>query len=367
MIKTFISKLFEWSTKRRIIVIQSDDWGSVRMPSNEICEKLSKDNMLDLSDPYNRFDTLESEKDITALLNVLSSVKDSKGRHPVITANCLMANPNFDLIRSNGYNSYHFEPVYATFERYNQSDAWVLWKKAIEHGFIYPQFHGREHVNVSFWLQALRSDMPGVRHACDYGVFGAKYKALNTKKQNFQEGWDYRTGADEAIVNQSIDEGLKMFRDIYGFDAVSATPPAYLWGRSAEVVLKMEGVRGIQCIKLRKFPVAENSFFKNKLIFSGKRNTLGLQYIPRNAFFEKSQSSLWNAAGCLRRIDDTFRQNQPVVIGAHRLNFIGGLNERNRTENLKEFKWLLHTIVSKWPDVEFMDTGELLHLMERKE
>lgn len=154
----------------------------VRMPSNEIGEKLSKDNMLGHSDTYSRFDTLETEKDITAPLNVLSSVKDSKDRHLVITANCLMANPNFDLIRSNGYNSYHFEPVYDTFERYNQPDAWGLWKKAIEHGFIYPQFHGREHVNVSFWLQALRSDMLGVRHACDYSVFEAKYKTLKTKK-----------------------------------------------------------------------------------------------------------------------------------------------------------------------------------------
>ena len=29
-----------WRTKRKIVVIESDDWGSIRMPSRDIYEKL---------------------------------------------------------------------------------------------------------------------------------------------------------------------------------------------------------------------------------------------------------------------------------------------------------------------------------------
>ena len=42
---------------------------------------------------------------------------------------------------------------------------------------------------------------------------------------------------------------------------------------------------------------------------------------------------------------------------------MGSLDEKNRTQNLKLLKTLLHKIVKKWPDVEFMSSDELAGLI----
>jgi len=41
------------------------------------------------------------------------------------------------------------------------------------------------------------------------------------------------------------------------------------------------------------------------------------------------------------------------------LNFIGAINEKNRTQNLQLLEELLSKIMKRWPDVEFMSSDEL--------
>jgi hypothetical protein len=42
---------------------------------------------------------------------------------------------------------------------------------------------------------------------------------------------------------------------------------------------------------------------------------------------------------------------------------MGGIYENNRTKNLNQFKSLLNSIKSKWPNVEFMHTAEIGNLI----
>lgn len=84
-----------WQTTRKIIVIESDDWGSIRMPSKEIYDNLLKSGIRVDRCPYNRYDSLASEEDLSALFDVLTSFRDMNGNHPVITANTVVANPDF--------------------------------------------------------------------------------------------------------------------------------------------------------------------------------------------------------------------------------------------------------------------------------
>src|SRR5665648_998167 len=80
-----------WRTNRRIVVIESDDWGSVRMPSIEVYEKFLKAGIRVDKDPYCRYDSLATKDDLEALFEVLSSVMDSTGRRAVLTANSVVA------------------------------------------------------------------------------------------------------------------------------------------------------------------------------------------------------------------------------------------------------------------------------------
>ncbi|MEZ4841523.1 MAG: hypothetical protein R2821_08445 [Flavobacteriaceae bacterium] len=114
-----ISQLQGWHTSRKIIVIESDDWGSIRIPSADTIELLKKRG-IEINDPYNLNDSLASEQDLSCLFEVLASFKDSKGNHPVITANTIMANPDFKKIREREFKEYYYELFTDTLQLYPQ-------------------------------------------------------------------------------------------------------------------------------------------------------------------------------------------------------------------------------------------------------
>jgi hypothetical protein len=125
-LKKNISNLFGWRTDRKIIVIESDDWGSIRMPSREVF-KILKNKGIELergdAKRYNLNDTLASSKDLGKLFEVLYKYKDNNGRHPVFTAITIVANPDFEQIEKANFNKYVCEPFTETLKRYGRSDA----------------------------------------------------------------------------------------------------------------------------------------------------------------------------------------------------------------------------------------------------
>ena len=100
------------------------------MPSKEVYDEFVKRGY-DLTDSdYNRLDTLESNVDLNSLFEVLQSHRDSRGNHPVITANMVVGNPDFDRIKHSGFTEYYFEPVTETLKRYPDRDrVESLWKE----------------------------------------------------------------------------------------------------------------------------------------------------------------------------------------------------------------------------------------------
>ena len=129
-----------WKTNRRIVVIHSDDWGSIRMPSRKIFSILTQKNGFSVDNPYNRYDTLASADDLNALFNVLTSVTDKNGNPAVITANCLLANPDFQRIKESDYEKYFYENIDITFEKYGRTESLALWQQGLNTGIFFPQF-----------------------------------------------------------------------------------------------------------------------------------------------------------------------------------------------------------------------------------
>ena len=64
-----------WSTKRKILVIESDDWGSIRMPSKRIYEELLSKNIPVDKHYFAKNDCLESNTDLELLFEVLFQIK----------------------------------------------------------------------------------------------------------------------------------------------------------------------------------------------------------------------------------------------------------------------------------------------------
>ena len=136
MLKSYLAGIRKnlpgWRTRRKILVIESDDWGSIRMPSREVYQKCLKAGYPVDQSEYERVDSLASEEDLELLFDLLLSFRDLHGNHPVLTANCLVANPDFERIKEAKFREYHYESILDTFKKYPAHQGnFTLWKKAM--------------------------------------------------------------------------------------------------------------------------------------------------------------------------------------------------------------------------------------------
>ena len=71
-IKFLQSLLQGTKTNKKIVVIESDDWGSERIPNINVREQLSKSGIDVKTNPHSRFDTLERLEDLEVLEDFLN-------------------------------------------------------------------------------------------------------------------------------------------------------------------------------------------------------------------------------------------------------------------------------------------------------
>lgn len=352
------------SVKYKYVIIESDDWGSIRMPSVKAYHNLAKKNVNLVSgdaDRYNRTDTLAGPEDFEALYDVLRKFRDTDGNHPVFTAMSVVANPNFDKIKEENFEKYFYEPFPLTLERYNKSAAIKYWKEGIEMRLFVPEFHGREHLNVSVWMRALQNGDESTHAAFMEGCWG--FRTNNRFNINYQAAFDLEYEEDLVYQKEVLDTGLDLFKKIHGYSASVFVPPNGPFNRQLEKVVKVKGVKYIGAAKVQKEPKGQGKI-KKHYHWLGKKNNVGLIYLTRNAFFEPNAGGKDWVSSCLNDIDYAFKWNKPAVISSHRTNYIGSLDSKNRKESLVQLKTLLETVLKKWPDVRFITTGQLGNILK---
>jgi len=373
MLNNFKTKLFRhlsnlpgWRTSRKIVVFESDDWGSIRMPSKKTFESL-KSQGVDLlsgdSKRYNLNDTLASAGDLSALFETLQLVKDKTGRPAVFTPVSLVANPDFEKIKASGFKDYFFEPFTETLKRYGREDAFNLWREGIQQRLFVPQFHGREHLNVQVWLRDLQKKEKTTLLAFEHGMWG--FKNQHPKKITYQAAFDLEFPEDYEYQKTVISEGLNLFGQLHGFQATFFVPPNGPFNSNLEETALEHGIRYISTSKIHNEPLG-NGQFKKQYYWLGRKNTIGQVFLTRNAFFEPSQSGKDWVNHCLNEISVAFQWKKPAIVSTHRVNYIGAINPANRDQGLNQLKKLLETILKKWPDVEFMTSVELGDLITKR-
>lgn len=366
-----VSNIPGWRTKRHIVVIESDDWGSIRMSSKEAFDRMLKAGMPVDKNHYNLYDSLECNDDLEQMYETLSKFKDSTGRHPVITGVNVVANPDFEKIKTNNFSEYIYEPYTETCKRYSNHDrVYDLWKEGIDKRLMVPIFHGREHLNAQFWMRALKdknkSTLVGFENEVT-GMPGIKGEKL----PDFQAAFQIDTINDLVYQKEVLKTGLDLFEELYGYRSRYFVPTNGPFNNTLEKDLNEHGVKYINTGKKQKEPLG-NGQYKINTRFIGDKNQYGQIYITRNCFFEPSSSGFEKPANtdwinnCLKEIEIAFIWRKPAVVSSHRVNYIGYLHPENRERSLKQLSELLGKMLKRWPDIEFMTSSELGDLITSK-
>jgi len=354
-----------WSTNRKIIVIESDDWGSMRMPSIQAYRSLLESGIQVDKCPYNRLDSPATEEDLDLLFSILSKFRDKNGNHPVITANCIMGNPDFERIKASGFTEYYYEFFTETLKRTKSCQgSFEIWKQGINDGLFFPQFHGREHLNVNRWMNALKVNSVETRQAFDHGIFGISTNITTEKRKSYLAALDFDDISELENHRLILKEGLDIFEKIFGYRSASFIATNYIWHHKLEKVLADNGVKFIQGAKIQHEPQGNNLPYKQIKHYLGEKNQNNQTYLIRNCSFEPSiQSDINVLNNCLNEIALAFLLKKPAIISIHRLNFIGALSTENRNRNINLFDGLLLKILKKYPEVEFMNSEQLGNLI----
>ena len=359
-----------WSTTRKILVIESDDWGSERVRSNEDSEALEKAGF-DLSDTsFYRYDGLETDDDVRGLLEVLSKYKDRNGNHPVFTLACNVANPDYKRIKATNFEEYHYiSSKQACNEDPRRKNVFDLHKEGISKGLTYPVFHGREHLNVQRWLRLLQAKDPSVSLLFEHGSCNYIYGINKQFLGELPAAFDLEFASDLDYQREVIDDGLELFRKTWGYESRYFIMPNGPINNQLEKDTYSKGVQFLLGDRRQNEPLGDGKY-KKHLRWIGNRNRFGQYYLTRNGFLEPGvvEAGLCNDAleKGLLAVERAFRWHKPAIISSHRINYIGFLNPEVRDKGLKTLDLFLAAVLKRWPDVEFMNSVQLGNLIAKK-
>lgn len=351
-------------TRRKIVVFESDDWGSIRMPSRAVYEYLLRCGVLIGSNHYDRLDALEVDDDLLGLFEVLGKYRDRFGRHPVFTFNTVLGNPDFDAIRDSSFEKYFFEDFEGSYERYVGRNFFDLWVEGIQSGVIHPQLHAREHLNVGLWMDALRRGDRLAHLGFDNGFFGVSC-ATSVHHSHYLAAFHPLGVLDMEQKIDIVKDSLSLFRRRFGLNSLSFIACNYVWPLELEEVLFKEGVVLLQGQRVQLTPEVSTGRISHTRHYTGQRNRLGQRYLVRNCYFEPASAPRCDWVDrCLAEIENAFLWGAPAIVSSHRVNFIGSLESKNRSENLRLLATLIRRILNRWPEVEFLSTSELVSLFD---
>jgi len=366
-LKNHLINLPGWRTNRKIVVFESDDWGSIRMTSKETFCRLSQKGYPIDSCPYNRNDALENNEDVAGLAEILHSVKDRQGRPARFTLNNIVANPDFDRIKGTDFQAYFYEPFPTTLLRYANSDRVMeIYRQGMAESVFQPQFHGREHVNVNRWLEGLQQNNSTLLSAFEERMFSLPQGLGSFGRRDYLDSFGLAYRHKYESESSIIHSGTELFKTIWGFRSESFIAPCYVWPSEIEPELLRSGIRYIQGthVQLAPKPGLELKI-KKKYHWQGQRNSFGQRFLVRNVHFEPVEQPNSDVVGlALKKIALAFTNQKPAIISSHRVNYIGRLRPENRDQNLKLLDLLLKAIVQLYPDVEFISSDQLGHLMD---
>jgi len=347
--KKFIKYLPHFLRKRfneKYILIESDDWGMERAPSNNSIEWMKKKFGEDKLTRWST-DSLETTEDLNLLYELLESYKSKFEFPPVITSNFITYNIDYS-----DTENLIFTPMSKRLN-HNSCDLKDLYKKGIEEKYIFPQLHGFSHYNINE-LEKYFGTKEGREAA------GEKFLAA---KSTIRGNLSFLQGELSEIhtLANKLKDAADEFNNFFGFYSRTIIPPTYIFDSSLINTLKNNSVGLIQ--SSNRLQTTKKSDYR--IPFFQKRK--GLYWSVRNARLDPHPDYKFYSDQCIDTIGKIFENKSPAVIDFHRVNFAGKFAPGYRERTLKELKDLFDGIHKRWPDAKFIHTQKLNDILWQQE
>ncbi|QNR24748.1 hypothetical protein [Croceimicrobium hydrocarbonivorans] len=365
LISNHIKNIGGWTSSRKILVFAVDDYGNVRLNSKADRDALLADGMQTKS-RFDLYDSLESKQDLEALYEVLNSVKDKHGKAAVFTPFAVCANMNFERLIESNFEELEIEDLPTTYSKLanlmptSYDGAWDSWKQGIAEGFLQPQYHGREHFNQFF----LKSELAKANPAVHKVIARRSYSFQNDKEYpsiSYTATFDFSDKDQLPKLKEIAVDGVNRFEAVYGYRPIHFMAPTSKAHPMVLEALKKEGIEFVDQGRVHVQHQGDGVYSKDRNVI-GKKNPQGQTVLVRNVVFEPNANSK-AVAIALKQVEAAFRMRKPAIISSHRVNFCGHIEESNRSQSLADLNSLLKLVVQKYPEVEFMGTGDLCRIM----
>lgn len=367
ILETNIKNILGRKTNRRLVVICADDYGSIRVRDKKAYEILLKAGIAVDKTRYG-YDTVCTAEDLHKLFDVLTSVKDLNGHHACFTPFANIANPDFEKIRISGFREYYREPFTATMDRLGTAYAGAhdLWRQGIAEGIFIPEYHGTEHINVRRFMSALQNGHKSTMLAFENESVCVPHLPGESPVSNYTAVFDIEHTSDNEPLMEDIKVGLTMFERFLGYRSCQFTPGAGIYSPLLHKTLSENGIKSIHVNRWKAYPLGDG-VYSRKFLYTGKKNESGQYYIVRNCpfepFLDDKRRNNNAAAICLENIAAAFRWNAPALVSTHRVNFAGAIEPSHRDESLEQLSILLHEIVKRWPNAEFVSGRDMASIL----
>lgn len=340
---------------QKIVVFESDDWGSQRVPSREAMQRLIEKNIITGKSPYDR-ESLESGEDIEVLCETLSTVRDCAGSSAVFTCFINPANPDFEKIRESGFDRYFWEPNSQTLERRGDLiEVKAAWRTGRDEGLLDVEFHGREHLQVALWMEKLRMN-PVVRAAFEEGYYSVQLDELPQIARGFRAAYFFRNEDEITELEEIIQSGALIFMQEYGKPASIFCPPNNIFHPALYAAVELAGCKAI--IRHMRNVQPDGQGGQRTVWGQWGVEEAGLSWYGRNVLFEPEQG--YGLQHTFGQIKSAFAWGVPAIISSHRVNYVGGIDPCVRERGNNALKELLQRITTSWPDVRFMSSSQLI-------
>lgn len=336
-----------------VVVCESDDWGAceiVPRPCRDEYHALLKRHGHQSADGV----TLETAAELTAVQEVLGSVRGRDGFPAVFTAFTCMGNPDFAAIAASDFRTYHDIPLGQGFpspwdgtgvlEQMHQGCAIGVWE---------PEYHSMlHHTSPKLWLELLRGTGPDAELARDLFQLNAYYQLRHLPEYH---GYDIREQHDMICT------GFARFTQLFGHrPSAAVSSDAY---PETELLWAAAGARAI-CLKNCRVNSGEIVVYPNKPwnmqdVYARLGDCdplLNATFLTRNVFMEYGHSS----DDVLQAVTANFtRHREPAVISTHRANYCGW-NPGRQDASLERLHTVLTTLSRN--GAIFLTSGELADL-----